>query len=71
MGPGIGTFTYPGVFTWDTQYWTNWPGAENPYSHAVSSLAKLQVPATFPEAHRGLRRQHRENYEQAEASACS
>ena len=31
MGPGIGTFTYPGVFTWDTQYWTNWPGAENPY----------------------------------------
>jgi len=29
--PGIPTFTYCGVLAWDTYYWTNWPGADNPY----------------------------------------
>jgi len=35
--PGIATYTYVGALTWDTYYWTNWPGAENiytqPYHH--------------------------------------
>lgn len=30
--PGIPTFGYIGFLTWDEYYWTNWPGAENPYS---------------------------------------
>ncbi len=29
--PSIPTFTYPGVVAWDEYYWTNYPGAENPY----------------------------------------
>jgi peptide/nickel transport system substrate-binding protein len=29
--PTIPTFTYPGVVAWDEYYWTNYPGAENPY----------------------------------------
>jgi len=30
--PGIPTYGYVGFVTWDEQYWTNWPGAENPYT---------------------------------------
>ena len=30
--PTIPTFTYPSALVWDEYYWTNWPGAENPYS---------------------------------------
>jgi peptide/nickel transport system substrate-binding protein len=30
--PGIPTFGYIGFVSWDQTYWTNWPGAENPYS---------------------------------------
>jgi len=29
--PMIFTFAYPGVVGWDEYYWTNYPGAENPY----------------------------------------
>lgn len=29
--PTIETFIYPGVVAWDEYYWTNYPGAENPY----------------------------------------
>ena len=29
--PGIPTFAYPGVVSWDEYYWTNYPGAENAY----------------------------------------
>ena len=29
--PTLPTFGYPGVLAWDEYYWTNWPGAENPY----------------------------------------
>ena len=29
--PTIPTFGYPGVVAWDEYYWTNYPGAENPY----------------------------------------
>jgi len=29
--PTIPTFAYPGVVGWDEYYWTNYPGAENPY----------------------------------------
>jgi peptide/nickel transport system substrate-binding protein len=29
--PGIPTFGYIGFVSWDEHYWTNWPGAENPY----------------------------------------
>ena len=42
MGPGIGTFTYPGVFTWDTQHWTNWPGGENPYAQPYPHWPNLK-----------------------------
>ena len=50
MGPGIGTFTYPGVFTWDTEYWTNWPGAENPYIMPYPHWPnfKYQLPSLKP-----------------------
>jgi peptide/nickel transport system substrate-binding protein len=30
--PTIPTFGYPGVVAWDEYYWSNYPGAENPYS---------------------------------------
>jgi peptide/nickel transport system substrate-binding protein len=30
--PGIPTFGYIGFVAWDETYWTNWPGAENPYT---------------------------------------
>jgi peptide/nickel transport system substrate-binding protein len=30
--PSIPTFGYIGFSTWDQTYWTNWPGAENPYA---------------------------------------
>ncbi|PNR94541.1 ABC transporter substrate-binding protein [Petrotoga sp. 9PWA.NaAc.5.4] len=29
--PTIPTFGYPGIIAWDEYFWTNWPGAENPY----------------------------------------
>ncbi len=29
--PGIPTYGYTGFIAWDEQYWTNWPGSENPY----------------------------------------
>jgi len=29
--PGIPTYGYIGFVGWDEQYWTNWPGSENPY----------------------------------------
>ncbi len=34
--PGIPTYGYVGFLTWDEQYWTNWPGAENPYTQPYS-----------------------------------
>jgi peptide/nickel transport system substrate-binding protein len=30
--PGIPTFGYIGFVSWDETFWTNWPGAENPYT---------------------------------------
>ena len=30
--PGVPTFAYPSFVAWDTYYWTNYPGAENPYT---------------------------------------
>jgi len=30
--PGTPTFGYIGFVGWDTTYWTNLPGAENPYT---------------------------------------
>lgn len=29
--PSIPTVLYPGIVAWDEYYWTNYPGAENPY----------------------------------------
>jgi peptide/nickel transport system substrate-binding protein len=29
--PSVPAFGYPGVVGWDEYYWTNYPGAENPY----------------------------------------
>jgi peptide/nickel transport system substrate-binding protein len=30
--PGVPTYGYIGFVGWDTFYWTNWPGSENPYN---------------------------------------
>jgi peptide/nickel transport system substrate-binding protein len=30
--PGVPTYGYIGFVGWDTYYWTNWPGSENPYN---------------------------------------
>ncbi len=30
--PGVPTYGYIGFVGWDEQYWTNWPGSENPYN---------------------------------------
>ncbi|MBA7548560.1 hypothetical protein ES705_41021 [subsurface metagenome] len=49
MGPGIGIFTYPGVFTWDTYYWTGWPGAENPYCQPYPHWPNLKYMLPFLE----------------------
>lgn len=30
--PSVPTLNYIGFLAWDTYYWTNWPGIENPYT---------------------------------------
>ena len=54
--PGIPTYGYIGFVTWDEQYWTNWPGAENPYTAALHPLGTVQVHDAVPGAELGTKR---------------
>ncbi len=48
--PGIPTYGYVGFVTWDEQYWTNWPGAENPYIQPYTHWGPLKYMTPFLEA---------------------
>ncbi len=48
--PGIPTFGYIGFVTWDEQYWTNWPGAENPYTQPYTHWGPFKYMTPFLEA---------------------
>lgn len=50
--PGIPTFGYVGFIAWDQTYWTNWPGAENPYTQPYTHWGPLQVHDALPAADR-------------------
>jgi peptide/nickel transport system substrate-binding protein len=47
--PGIPTFGYIGFITWDQQYWTNWPGSENPYSQPYPHWGPFKYQTPFLE----------------------
>lgn len=47
--PGIPTFGYIGFVTWDEFYWTNWPGAENPYSQPYVHWGPFKYMTPFLE----------------------
>lgn len=44
--PGIPTFGYIGFVAWDEQYWTNWPGSENPYSQPYTHWGPFKYMTT-------------------------
>lgn len=44
--PGIPTFGYIGFVAWDQQYWTNWPGSENPYSQPYTHWGPFKYMTT-------------------------
>ncbi len=48
--PGIPTFGYVGFIAWDQTYWTNWPGAENPYIEPYTHWGpfKYMTPSLEP-----------------------
>ena len=48
--PGIPTFGYIGFIAWDETYWTNWPGAENPYTQPYTHWGpfKYMTPSLEP-----------------------
>jgi peptide/nickel transport system substrate-binding protein len=48
--PGIPTFGYIGFVSWDETYWTNWPGAENPYTQPYTHWGpfKYMTPSLEP-----------------------
>jgi peptide/nickel transport system substrate-binding protein len=48
--PGIPTFGYIGFVSWDTTYWTNWPGSENPYNEPYTHWGpfKYMTPSLEP-----------------------
>jgi peptide/nickel transport system substrate-binding protein len=48
--PGIPTFGYIGFVTWDEQYWTNWPGAENPYTQPYTHWGPFKYMTPLLEA---------------------
>ncbi len=48
--PGIPTFGYIGFLTWDEYYWTNWPGAENPYTQPYTHWGPFKYMTPFLEA---------------------
>ncbi len=47
--PTIPTFGYPGVVGWDEYYWTNYPGAENPYSQPYHHFPNFKYMLPFLE----------------------
>jgi peptide/nickel transport system substrate-binding protein len=48
--PGIPTYGYVGFIAWDETYWTNWPGAENPYTQPYTHWGpfKYMTPLLEP-----------------------
>ena len=48
--PGIPTFGYIGFIAWDETYWTNWPGAENPYTQPYTHWGPFKYMTPFLEA---------------------
>ena len=47
--PTIPTFSYPGVVAWDEYYWTNYPGAENPYTQPYHHWPNFKYMLPFLE----------------------
>ena len=47
--PTIPTFTFPPFIVWDEYYWTNYPGAENPYCAYHFSWPNLKYMLPFLE----------------------
>ena len=47
--PSIPTFNYPGVVGWDETYWTNYPGAENPYQQPYQHWPNFKFLLPFLE----------------------
>jgi peptide/nickel transport system substrate-binding protein len=47
--PGIPTFGYIGFIAWDQYYWTNWPGAENPYTQPYTHWGPFKYMTPFLE----------------------
>ena len=47
--PTIPTFGYPGVVAWDEYYWTNYPGAENPYTQPYHHWPNFKYMLPFLE----------------------
>jgi peptide/nickel transport system substrate-binding protein len=48
--PGIPTFGYIGFIAWDETYWTNWPGAENPYTQPYTHWGPFKYMTPFLES---------------------
>jgi peptide/nickel transport system substrate-binding protein len=48
--PSIPTFSYPGVVGWDETYWTNYPGAENPYTQPYQHWPNFKFMLPFIES---------------------
>jgi peptide/nickel transport system substrate-binding protein len=48
--PGIPTYGYIGFIGWDTTYWSNYPGSENPYTQPYSHWGpfKYMMPRLKP-----------------------
>ena len=48
--PGIPTYGYIGFIAWDQQFWTNWPGSENPYTQPYTHWGpfKYMTPSLKP-----------------------
>lgn len=47
--PGIPTYGYIGFIAWDQTYWTNWPGAENPYTQPYTHWGPFKYMTPFLE----------------------
>jgi peptide/nickel transport system substrate-binding protein len=45
--PGTPTFGYIGFIAWDEYYWTNWPGAENPYTQPYTHWGPFKYMTPF------------------------
>ncbi len=45
--PTMPTYGYAGAVAWDEYYWTNWPGAEDPYSQPYHHWPNLKYMLPF------------------------